>query len=118
MAVARSNGEGVTFRQGDVFAPFEGERCDFLVSNPPYVTEAEYETLTPEVKAEPKLALVGGLTFYERIAADFPRFLNEKGLLWLEMGSGQGEAIQKIFSGRGVVENDWAGHARFFTLEV
>ncbi len=118
LAVARENGEDVAFRQGDLFAPFKGERCDFLVCNPPYVTEEEYEMLTPEVKKEPKLALVGGVVFYERIAASFADYLNPGALLWLEMGAGQGEIVKKIFQGRGEVENDWSGHTRFFFLET
>ncbi|MCH9627145.1 MAG: Release factor glutamine methyltransferase [Chlamydiales bacterium] len=118
LAVARANGEGVTFKQGDLFAPFDGERCDFLVCNPPYVTEEEYEMLTPEVKKEPKTALVGGVVFYERIAASFADYLNPGALLWLEMGTGQGEVVKKIFQGKGEVENDWSGHTRFFFLET
>ncbi|MCC5832313.1 MAG: peptide chain release factor N(5)-glutamine methyltransferase [Chlamydiales bacterium] len=117
LAVARQNGEGVVFKQGDLFAPFEGEKCDFFVCNPPYVTEEEYADLAPEVKAEPKMALVGGLSFYKRIADRLFDFLNPRGIAWLEIGSGQGEDIKKIFNGRGRIENDWAGHTRFFFLE-
>lgn len=118
LEVARQNGEGVTFKRGDLFAPFKGERCDFLVCNPPYVTEEEYSTLSPEVKREPKSALVGGVAFYKRIAADVSHFLNPGGMIWLEMGTGQGDEIKKIFHDKGVVENDWAGHTRFFFLEI
>lgn len=116
LTVARQNGSDVSFRQGDLFEPFAEEKCDFLVSNPPYVTQEEYAELTVEVKAEPKMALVGGLTFYKRIAEALPTYLKPGGKVWLEMGSGQGESIQKIFGG-GVVEDDWAGHNRFFFLE-
>ncbi len=118
LAVARQNGEGVTFKQGDLFAPFKGEKCDFFVCNPPYVTDEEYATLTPEVQVEPKMALVGGLTFYERIAAELSNHINPEGMAWFELGSGQGEDVKKIFNGRGQVENDWSGHTRFFFLEI
>lgn len=118
LAVARSNGHDVLFKQGDLFAPFADEKCDFFVCNPPYVTEEEYASLAPEVKAEPKMALVGGLEFYRRIAAEIYAYLNPHGRVWLELGTGQGEAVKKIFEGKGVVENDWAGHNRFFFLET
>lgn len=117
LAIARQNGDGVAFRQGDLFTPFEGETCDLFVCNPPYVTEEEYAGLTPEVKAEPKMALIGGLVFYERIAARLFHFLNPGGMAWFEIGSGQGEHVKRIFNGKGRIENDWAGHTRFFFLE-
>lgn len=117
LAVARQNGTGVAFKQGDLFAPFEGEACDFLVCNPPYVTQEEYDGLAPEVKAEPKMALIGGLEFYRRIAEKLFDFLKPGGMAWFEIGSGQGEDVKKIFNNNGSVENDWAGHTRFFFLE-
>lgn len=117
IAVARENGTGVAFRQGDLFAPFEGEKCDFLVCNPPYVTEAEYALLTPAVKAEPKMALVGGTSFYERLAEALPCYLRRGGRAWLEIGADQGEAVAQIFGGKGRVEKDWSGRDRFFSLE-
>lgn len=116
--VARQNGTDVAFKEGDLFAPFKGQRCDFLVCNPPYVTEEEYNQLTLEVKAEPKLALVGGLDFYKRISADLHHFINPGGMAWLEMGTGQGNAVKEIFHGKGRVEDDWSGHNRFFFLEI
>lgn len=118
LLVARENGTDVEFRQGDLFAPFAGEKCDFFVCNPPYVTEDEYANLTPEVRMEPKMAFVGGVEFYERIAPQLPHHLNRGGKAWFEIGTGQGEAVKKIFNGRGRVENDWAGHNRFFFLET
>lgn len=118
LAVARQNGKDVLFKHGDLFTPFQGETCDFFICNPPYVTEEEYVHLTPEVKAEPKMALIGGLSFYKRIATQLPSYMNPGGMAWLEMGSGQGEDIKKIFNNRGCVEEDWAGHDRFFFLEI
>ncbi len=124
-ANARANEVEVTCLQGDLLAPFQGKKAHFIVCNPPYISEAEYDTLEKEVKDyEPYLALVGGptgLEFYERLAHDLPAHLHAGGNVWLEIGYQQGEALQEIFSSafwkRRLVENDWAGHSRFFFLE-
>lgn len=124
-ANARTNEVEVTCLQGDLLAPFQDKKAHFIVCNPPYVSEGEYDTLEKEVKHyEPYLALVGGptgLEFYERLAQDLPAHLYAGGKVWLEIGYQQGEALQEIFSSafwkRRLVENDWAGHPRFFFLE-
>ncbi|MEZ5315706.1 MAG: peptide chain release factor N(5)-glutamine methyltransferase [Chlamydiales bacterium] len=115
--VARQNGGDVSFRQGNLFDPFRGEVCDFFVCNPPYVDEHEYEELSLEVKTEPKMALVGGLSFYKAISRSLFDFLKPGGMAWLEIGTGQGDSVKKLFNNQGKVENDWAGHNRFFSLE-
>jgi release factor glutamine methyltransferase len=58
---------------------------DLVVSNPPYVTEEEWATLTPEVRAEPRGALVAGPGREGAPGlADVERVL-EEGLLWLRL---------------------------------
>ena len=113
----------VTLRQGGLFAPFAGEACDFFVCNPPYVTEAEYAHLTLEVKNwEPKCALVSGSTgleYYQRIAMNLSAHLNPGGLAWIEIGSGQGNAVKSLFEREKFqchIRADWAGHDRFCLL--
>ncbi|KAL8292170.1 hypothetical protein RQP46_001636 [Phenoliferia psychrophenolica] len=93
----------------------EGSRFDLVVSNPPYITRADYENLPKSVRAwEDRRALVGeldekrvladgrdeGLVFYERIASLVPRLIDldpEKGMelpvMALEVGSGQAQAV-------------------------
>jgi release factor glutamine methyltransferase len=123
LAVAKENASfGVDFKQGDLFEPFEGMKCDFFVCNPPYVTESEYQTLTPEVHQEPKMALVSGpsgLEFYVRIAKELKKYLNNGGLAWLEIGAGQGESVKSLFENEGWrchYTADWSGHDRFFFI--
>ena len=119
---ARINGVTVHQLQGDLFAPLQG--VDYLASNPPYVSIAEYEALDPSVKNfEPKLALVGGptgLEFYRRIAEAAPQFVKER--LWLEIGASQGPVVKKIFENLGhdsvVLEKDLAGHDRFLSVTI
>ncbi|MEX2672942.1 MAG: peptide chain release factor N(5)-glutamine methyltransferase [Phycisphaeraceae bacterium] len=67
LAVARENAEqhGVSdrieFRQGSLYEPLGSERVQYLVSNPPYISEAEWDAVAPNVKDyEPEHALRGG----------------------------------------------------------
>lgn len=119
---AQLNGVELELLQGDLLAPFRGKKADIVVCNPPYVSASEYSNLDPSVRAfEPKGALIGGKTgteFYERLAVELPPFLNPGAKLFLEIGTGQGPRVQQIFGGRGKVEKDWAGHDRFFFLEM
>jgi release factor glutamine methyltransferase len=112
--------------QGDLLAPFDHQHADFIVCNPPYVSEKEYEGLAVSVKGyEPRLALVSGcsgLEYYERLAIELPRYLHPLGKVWLEIGDGQGEAVKEIFNApcwrRCLYERDWSGRERFFSLEI
>jgi release factor glutamine methyltransferase len=107
---AIKNGVDVTFLQGDLLEPFRGKKSDILICNPPYVTEEEYAKL--DLAFEPKLALIGGTTFYDR-------FSKEKlyGKVFFEIGAGMGPHLLHLFP-KGKVEKDWAGHDRFFCLEL
>lgn len=82
--------------QGDLLAPLPEELrgwVDLVISNPPYVTPAEYEDLPEEVKADPELALVGGPEIYERLAAEALRWLRDGGILAVEIGAGRGREV-------------------------
>lgn len=122
---AAANAAEVEYVLGDLLNPFEGRKAHYVVCNPPYISEEEYATLSHEVKDyEPRPALVGGksgLEIYERLAAELPAYLYPHAQVWLEIGYQQGEAIQGLFSAspwkRQLLENDWAGHHRFFFLE-
>lgn len=95
----------VVFIKGDLFDPLREEnlegRVDVIVSNPPYVATREIESLPPEVRREPRIALDGGkegLEFYERIIPLSSRFLRRGALLALEIGHGQLEKIQHMIA--------------------
>lgn len=123
---ARLNEVEIEFRQGDLLAPFQGQQADFVVSNPPYVTEAEYQQLDREVKEfEPRLALVGGkrgTEYYELLAEQLPFYLKSSAKVWFEIGTGQGDALKQLFAKtpwkRQRLDRDWSGHDRFFSLEI
>ncbi len=119
---AQLNEIDVELLQGDFLNPFQGRRCDLIVCNPPYVTNGEWDTLDKSVKDfEPKIALIGGedgLDFYRRLAMDGKGYLNENGIIWLEIGTGQGERVKELFSTwkECAVMPDWAGHDRFVRI--
>lgn len=72
---------------------------DIIVSNPPYLTQQEMDTLQKEVTFEPSLALFGGadgLGFYRRMTSIWKNFLRKDGWLIYESGDGQHEDIKNI----------------------
>jgi release factor glutamine methyltransferase len=107
LAVARANLAGlggraatrVTLCPGswfDALPPEARGRLDLLVSNPPYVAEAEVPSLPPDVAEwEPRAALVAGPTGLEAVTAVLegaPRWLAEPGTAVLEIAPHQAEA--------------------------
>ena len=89
---------------------------DLLVSNPPYVTRGEYEDLPAEVRADPELALLGGVEVHRRLAEEGTRWLRDGGVLALEIGAAQGEEVAAAFANLLYmdvrVERDLAGRDR------
>lgn len=89
----------ITFWQGDLLEPLPG-RVDMIVSNPPYVSQPELRAAQPEVsRYEPRLALDGGpdgLTVIRRLLVQAGKKLNPGGAVLVEIGSGQGEAAQRL----------------------
>lgn len=98
--------KNIFFYEKDVFAFLKeaylnGERYDIIVSNPPYIKTSDLDSLPDEVKREPMLALDGGedgLRFYREIIRGSIDLLNDKGMLFLEIGDGQRSGIDEIFS--------------------
>lgn len=123
---AQLNGVDVELLQGDLFAPFSGRQADFVVCNPPYISDGEYELLDADVRQfEPKGALVAGKTgmeFYERLSGELPRYLKPSAKVWLEIGGTQGSKVECLFDApiwkTRKQEKDWAGWDRFFFLEI
>ena len=98
LALARENiafqhaGERVRALHSDLFAALAGERYDLIVSNPPYVTEAEYAAMPAEYAHEPRLGLTAGhdgLDLVLRILRDAADHLTGDGLLIVEVGESE-----------------------------
>ncbi len=110
--VARKNIERLGFAArvrvevGDLFAALSpGQRFDGIVSNPPYVTTAELEELSAEVRREPRLALDGGpegVTVLARLINEAPKWLAPGGWLVLEHGYKQSELVQSLLASAGL----------------
>lgn len=97
-----------------------GDRFDLIVSNPPYIPTAEMGRLAPEVREhEPPESLLGGadgLDFYRSAIPLLPPRLTDRGVVALEIGAGQGDAVSALLGKAGlgdvVVYNDYAGFER------
>ena len=93
----------VSFIEADLVCPFADSTLDVVVSNPPYIALADRETLQPEVRDwEPALALFAGrngMAVYERLIPEAWRALRPGGLLALELGFGQADAVSALTHG-------------------
>jgi release factor glutamine methyltransferase len=114
--------ERVKLLPSDVLREALAGSWDMIISNPPYIATEEMVDLMPEVQKEPRLALDGGadgLSFYRRLAEIASNSLTELGLLAVEIGEGQGAAVEKIFREAGFAEihikKDLAGLDRVVT---
>ncbi len=125
VAAAAANAERLgfarraAFRQGNWCDGLD-ERFDVIVSNPPYISDAEMATLAPEVgRFDPHLALAGGadgLAAYRAVIPAAWSQLNQMGRVFLEIGAGQAPAVTQLlraagFSGIGEYK-DLAGIVR------
>ncbi len=110
LAVARQNAtrhevyERITWLEGDLLRPLAEQemegRIDVIVSNPPYIAEAAWATLQPEVRLfEPRGALVAGpqgTELHERLLQEAGRYLCPGGALIMEIGAGQACVMRRI----------------------
>lgn len=103
LGVAQANAEhnGVSgrieFLQSDKFGALDFSRkFDLILSNPPYIPEPEYDTLPPEVLADPKISLTSGAQGMDMICYlidNAPSFLKPKGKLMFEIGYDQSNLV-------------------------
>ncbi len=102
----------VSFHQGDLFGAIKDlgleNKCEIIISNPPYISKDHIKTLQKDVvDYEPLLALDGGidgLDFYREITAEAKKFLVNGGLLIYEIGYDQGIAVKNIMLKEGYKE--------------
>jgi ribosomal protein L3 glutamine methyltransferase len=105
LAIARRNverhgvGDRVRVLESDLFSALSSNRYDAIVSNPPYVSRAEFDSLPPEYRREPELGLLGGLDgldFALRILKEAGRHLADGGILILEVGGSAPELERRL----------------------
>jgi len=114
------------FCQGDLFTPVKGQRFTAILSNPPYIPAGDISGLTPEVRQEPNLALVGGedgLDFYRRIIQEGRNYLVDNGFMAMEVGIGQAQLVAAMAEATGCfkvkeIVKDYGGIERVVVLEV
>lgn len=124
--------ERIVFAQGDLFGPWQpsppspsstsppslpneagrflgrttNHIMDVILCNPPYIPQDEIATLQPEIRDyEPRQALeagIDGLSFYRRLLSQAGAFLNQNGLILMEIGYGQQDAVLRMAH-----ENGW-----------
>jgi release factor glutamine methyltransferase len=115
---AQRLGLAVTVLSGDLLEPLSPDLrgwVDVVVSNPPYVPAEDLEDLPAEVRADPVLALAGGIDVYERLGAQAVRWLRDGGVLAVEIDARMGDEVVRVLSERFAdvrVERDLAGRDR------
>lgn len=93
----------------DVFEYKPTDKYDLIVSNPPYISKNELKLMNKETSFEPENALFAeedGLNFYKHIIKNYKPFINSDGMLALEIGFNQAEAVKKLFAENGYINID------------
>lgn len=104
-AYARRNAQALVGRRAEIrqadWTRAEGP-FDLVFSNPPYIPSMEIESLEPDVaRFEPRPALDGGpdgLSAYRSLAELLPGLIKAGGHALLEIGFGQAQGLEKLFS--------------------
>lgn len=111
---------------GDWFGPVQ-QPFDVIISNPPYIKSGDRDSLPRDVRDfESNLALFAGedgCDAYRAILARAPRWLNEGGLVVLELGDGQSGIVKELAiaafpTGRITVDPDLAGRPRALVIDL
>ena len=95
----------IQFVEVDLLPPvLESPYFDLIVSNPPYIADAEAASLQREVRDhEPHQALFAGPTgaeIYTRLVAESEKQLRDRGILVLELGHNSADQVRALFDGR------------------
>jgi release factor glutamine methyltransferase len=96
--------ERIHASQGDLFSAFETDeycgKTDLIVCNPPYISSAKVQKMTPEISDnEPVLAFDGGMLGTKiilKLIGEAPKFLTKAGWVIFEIGVGQGPFIMQL----------------------
>jgi len=117
LAIAKQNAEKhgvadrIEFRHGDLLDPLNGDRFDYLCTNPPYIPDDEWDAIAPNVKDhEPVTALRGGkdgLLFIRPILQHAATYLKPSGQLALEAAAAHKAALIQL-----VDQEDSLNHPR------
>ncbi|RKF45553.1 peptide chain release factor N(5)-glutamine methyltransferase [Paraburkholderia fungorum] len=117
---ARRPGGAVTLQQSDWYGSLDTAlRFDVIVSNPPYIASGDPHLTEGDLRFEPRGALTDeadGLSAIRQIVAGAPARLAANGVLWIEHGYDQAEAVRALLTAQGFAqvrsERDLAGIER------
>jgi release factor glutamine methyltransferase len=117
----------ISFVKNDITKDILDEHgFDLIVSNPPYVSEKDFNELRPELRIyEPRNALTDnsdGLIYYRQISAKAKNLLKNKGKIFFEIGEGQAEKVKKILEENNFsdikIKNDYLHIERVISGEI
>ena len=111
LAIAQNNAKNlglesrVQFAQGSWYQAIDpNSQFDLILSNPPYIVAGDPHLLQGDLRFEPPSALTdhaNGLSCLEEIISDAPRYLRNNGLIAVEHGFDQSEAVISLMMGAG-----------------
>ncbi|MCF7818677.1 MAG: peptide chain release factor N(5)-glutamine methyltransferase, partial [Kiritimatiellales bacterium] len=124
---ARAHGleDKILWLQNSLLESFAEESCDAVVANLPYISSNDWKALSPSVRDhEPQSALDSGPTgmeLIEQLATQARYVLTSGGMLFLEFGYDQGDAVFQCLDKLGYrniqIKHDLAGHDRIAIAE-
>lgn len=103
----KNDANNIEFIYSNMFSNIK-YKFDIIVSNPPYIKRNVIKELEKEVQNEPNIALDGGidgLDFYKIIACKAYKYLNDNGVLFLEIGYDQKEEVMSLLKRSGKYKN-------------
>jgi release factor glutamine methyltransferase len=109
LEVARANAAAlrldVAFHHGDLLDALEGVPLDAILSNPPYVSDRDAESLEPEIaRHEPPQALFAGADGLDVLRRLVPAAAARAPFVALEVGAGQAPAVGALLRSAGMTE--------------
>ncbi|QBQ97740.1 50S ribosomal protein L3 N(5)-glutamine methyltransferase [Paraburkholderia pallida] len=93
--------ERISLFEGDLYAPLPERRYDVIITNPPYVNAESMQSLPPEYRHEPEMALAGGadgMDIVRRIIGEARNWLTDDGVLVVEIGNERAH-VEAAFGG-------------------
>jgi release factor glutamine methyltransferase len=135
LEVARRNAarhrvaDRIQFAVMDLCAAFSPDvSFDLIISNPPYISDNQLSTLSPEIRChEPQMALRGGpsegLNVVRKILEQAPSRLKPGGVLLMEIGQGHAELLEHELAGKPYIESyefvkDYSGVLRILHVRI
>ena len=95
-------GGKVLFRKSDLLSVYAGETFDFVISNPPYVAEADIDKVQKQVREfEPRIAVFSGqegLDIYRKLAPQAHEHLGQGGWFVTEIGFSEEAKVRGLLT--------------------